>query len=97
MALRTQVVNLIRLDVLNDFDQVAAVCEIAVVEDKPRVLLLGVLVQVVNTAGVETARPAFDPVDVVPLVQKKLSQIASVLSRDSRNQGDALMALAHLI
>jgi hypothetical protein len=97
MALSAKVVNLIRLDFLNDFDQIAAICEIAVVENKPRVLFMGVLVKVIDPAGVETAGPAFDPVDVVSLGQKKLSQIAAVLSGNSGDQGDALMVLAHLI
>jgi len=83
MTLSTKVIDLIWLDVLNDFDQIAAVCEIAVVEDKSLVLFMGVLVQVINSVGVETAGPAFDPVDALSLGQKKLSQVAAVLSGDS--------------
>ena len=96
MTLSAKVINLIWLYVLDYLYQVAAVGETAVVEYKPRVLLMGVLVEVIDPAGIETAGTAFDSVDLVSLSKKKFSQVAFVLSGNARNQIDAFMALAHL-
>jgi hypothetical protein len=52
-----QVVDLIGLHLLNDPDQVGAVREIPVVEHQERVALMGVLIQVIDPAGVEAAGP----------------------------------------
>ena len=53
MALGAEIVDLIRLHLLNDPNQVGTVSEIAVVENEPRVTLMRVLIKVINTTGVE--------------------------------------------
>ena len=52
MALGTQVVDLIRLHLLDDPDQVGAVRQIAVVQGEPLIKLVRVLIQAVDPAGV---------------------------------------------
>ena len=57
MALGSKVINLIRLHLLNDPDQVGAVGEVAVVESELRGLtlrtrLVGVLIEMIDPAGV---------------------------------------------
>ena len=48
MALGTEVVDLIRLHLLNNPDQVGAVSEVAVVEHQARTTLMRVLIKVIN-------------------------------------------------
>ena len=70
MALGAEVVDLIGLHLLNDADQVAAVGEIAVVQHQARVAFVGVLVEVINAAGVEAAGSALDAMDLVSLFKQ---------------------------
>ena len=83
MALGTEVVDLIRLGLLDDPDQVGAVRQVAVVQHQPRVALVGVLIQVIDAAGVEAAGPPLDPVHRVALLQQEFGQIAAVLPGDA--------------
>jgi hypothetical protein len=92
MALSAEVVDLIRLHLLDDPDQVGAVGEIAVVEGEPGRLslltpLVRVLVEVIDPAGVEAARAPLDAVHLVALLQQQLRQVAAVLPRDASDQG----------
>ena len=67
MALGTEVINLIRLHLLDDPNQIGAVGEIAVVEHQPRITLMRILIQVINSCGVETARTPFDAMHLICL------------------------------
>ena len=55
MALRGEVVDLVRLAFLDDADQVRRIGEIAVVQDQPLVLDMGILIDVLDPLGVERA------------------------------------------
>ena len=48
MALCTKVVDLIRLNLLNDPNQIGAVGQIAVMQNQTRIRFMGILVKVVN-------------------------------------------------
>jgi len=48
-----QVVNLVRLHLLDDANEVAAVGQVAVVQHQIALRCMGVLVEVVDTVGVE--------------------------------------------
>lgn len=74
MALGAEVVNHIRLHLLDDPDQVGAVGEVAVVEGELRGLALlppfvGVLVEVIHPAGIERGAAPLDPMHLVTLLQ----------------------------
>jgi len=88
VALGPQVVDLVGLDLLDDLDQVAAVGQIAVMQEKAAIPFMGVLIQVIDSCGVEAAGPAFDAVHHIALLEKKLSEITAVLACDAANQGD---------
>ena len=60
-----QVVDFVRLHLLDDADQVGGVGEIAVVEDEVAVFHVRILVEVVDAVGVEERRAAFHAVDDV--------------------------------
>ena len=78
MALSTEVVDLIGLHLLNDPDQVGAICKVAVVKYQARITFVGILIKVINPAGVEAARAPLDAVHLVALLQQQLRQIAAV-------------------
>ena len=86
MALSPKVVDLIGLHLLNDADQIGAVGEVAVMKNQARISVMGVLIEVIDTTGVEAAGPALDPVHLVALLQQKLGQIAAILACDPSDQ-----------
>lgn len=87
MALSTKVVDLVRLLLLDDPDQVGAVGEIAVVQHQSRIALVRILIQVIDPSGVEAAGPALDPVHQIALLQQKLRQVTAVLACNACDQG----------
>ena len=70
VALGRQVVDLVRLDFLNEADEVRRVGQVPVVEEEPHVLFVRVLIEVVDAVGVELARSALEAVHLVAMVQK---------------------------
>ena len=87
MALGAEVINLIGLHLLDDPDEVGAVGKVAVVEHQARIAYMGILVEVVNPAGVEAAGTPLDPMNLVALLKQQLRQVAAVLPRDAGNEG----------
>ena len=90
MALGTEVIDLIGLHLLNDPDQVGAIGEVAVVENQAGISFMRVLVEVINSTGIETARAALESMHLVTLLQQQLRQVAAVLPGDTGNQGGFL-------
>lgn len=48
--------------------------------------LMRILVEVIDTVGVEGGSAPLDPVDFVPLTEQELCQVSAVLSGHSSNQ-----------
>ena len=71
MAL-AEVVDLIRLHLLDDPNQIGAVGEVAVMKHQARVTFVGILVEMIDPAGVEAARAPFDPMHLITLFQQQL-------------------------
>jgi hypothetical protein len=99
VALRGQVVNLVRLHQLNDADQVGRIGEIAVVQEQLDAALVRILVQVIDAIGVERRRAPLDAVNLVALPEQELRKIRTVLAGNSSNQrllGHVVISCARL-
>lgn len=64
-----QVVDLVRLHLLDDADQVGGVGQVAVMEDQVAVLHVRVLIEMVDTVGIEDRRAALHAMDDVAFFQ----------------------------
>ena len=82
MALRGEIVDLVRLGLLDDADQVGRIGHVAVVQEEPRALLVRVLVEMIDALGVERRGAALDAVDHIALGQQELGEIGAVLAGD---------------
>jgi hypothetical protein len=80
MALGCQVVDLIRLDLLENTDQVGGIGQISIMKDKVSVVHMGVLIQVVDAVGVEQGSPALDAVDFIAFFKEEFGQVGAVLA-----------------
>ena len=63
MALRGEVVDLVRLHLLNDANQISAVGQVAIVQDELAVIDMRVSVQMINAVSVEQRAAPLDAVD----------------------------------
>ena len=81
MALCSQVIDLVGLDLAHQTDQTGGIGQVAVVQGD-RVLLD----QVVDTSGVGDGSTADNAVDFIPLLQQELCQIGTILTSDTGNQ-----------
>lgn len=75
MALRTEVVNLIRSDVENQVCQALTVRQIAVVKKQPRTTQMRVLIDVIYSACVKRAGSPYKAVHYVSFIQQEFRQI----------------------
>jgi hypothetical protein len=85
MALGTQVVDLGRLNIVNEICHLSGDREISIMEMKPDLWRMRVMVDMINAVGVKSAGTADKPVDLIAFVQKKLSQVAAILACNARN------------
>ena len=84
MTLGAEVINLIRLHLLDDPNQIGAVCEVAVVKHQARSIFVRVLIEMIDPAGIEAARSPLDTMHLITLLQQQLRQIAAVLASYAR-------------
>ena len=70
MALGAEVVDLARIDVLHQSHQTGGVGEIAIMELESDTPIMGVLIDVINPAGVETGGAPDNAVDLVTFLEE---------------------------
>src|ERR1700733_8221842 len=86
MALCSQVVDFVGLRLLHDVDQARGVSHIPIVEHQPALFLMWILIEMVNTIGVQQRTTALDAVYFISLVEKELREICAILTGDSSYQ-----------
>jgi hypothetical protein len=79
VAHRREVVDLVRLHLLDDPDQVRRIREVAVVQHEALMIDVRVLVEVVDAVGVEERSASLDAVHLVALVKEELRKVGAVL------------------
>jgi len=86
VALRREIVNFGRLDLLHNPDEIGGVRQVAVMQRKLLVFDMRVLVDVFDPPGVEGGRPPLHAVNFIALVEQQLCQIGPVLPGHTRDQ-----------
>ena len=87
IALSTEVVAFIKLQLLDDTDQLGAVGEVTVMQGEARVVLVGILIEVIGLIEVEATNSSLAPVLGALNLQRRLGQIDLVLPGDSGDGG----------
>src|SRR5690606_27013860 len=88
VALRREIVDLRRLDLLDDADEVRGVGKVAVMKVEGRARLMEIVIEMIDPPGVERRRPPFDAVDLVSFAEKKVRKIRAVLAGRAEDQCD---------
>ena len=86
VALRTQVIDLIWIDLIHDVAQRRRVREIAVMQRKIDAANMGVVVELIDPVGIEEARASDNAVHLVALSQQKPNEIGPILPRHASDQ-----------
>lgn len=92
MALRRQVIDLVRLRLVHQPRQAPPVRHVAVMQEEPHPRRVRVLIEVVDALRVEARGTPDQSMHLIPLLQQQLGQIRPVLTRDARDKRD----FAHL-
>jgi hypothetical protein len=79
VTLRTQIVNLIWLHLLDDMEQVAGVGQVAIMQHKIALADVWVLVQVVDAVRVEEGAAPPDAVNLISFAQKEFREVGPIL------------------
>jgi hypothetical protein len=88
MALGAKIIDFVRLDVLQDTRQVRTVGQIPVVQLKPRVIDMGIGVDMVDALRVEQRRAPLDTMNLIPFREQKFSKVGAILSRDTSDKSN---------
>jgi hypothetical protein len=80
MALRAEVINFVRLQLVEKLHKVDRIAEVAVVEEHSNAIHVGISVQVIDARGVKCAGAANDPVNFIALLKQQIGQITAVLT-----------------
>lgn len=73
MRLGPKMIDLVRLYVVNQVCQLLPVGQISIMQEKPCAGLMGILIDMVNSVGIEGAGAADKAVDFIALGQQELS------------------------
>jgi hypothetical protein len=80
VALGSEVVNLVRTELIKERGERAGVCEVGIVQKEVSAGLVDILVDVIEPFTVEAGGTAFQAVDLVALSEEKLREIGAVLA-----------------
>ncbi len=86
MTLGSKVINLVRLQVVDELHEVHAVGKVAIVKEQADTVDVRVRVDVVDAGGVEGARAADDSMNLVAFVKQEVGKIGSILPGDTRDE-----------
>ncbi len=87
VALGSEIVDLVGLDLLHDPQQVGGVGQITIMQVQLDSVGVWILIKMLQPPGIERRRTAFDAMDDIALRQQQLGQIGTILSGHTCNQG----------
>jgi hypothetical protein len=80
MALRRQVVDLIRLRLLHNVNQARGAGHIPIVKHQPALFFMRILIEMADAIDIQRRTATLDAVDVISLIEKKLRGVRVVLA-----------------
>ena len=86
MALRREVVDLMRLHLLHKSRETIRISEVAIVQMQSLLGDMRILIEVVDASCVEGRTATDDAVHVIALRQEQLSEVAPVLTSNARDE-----------
>jgi hypothetical protein len=75
-----KIIDFIRLDLLDDADDIGGISQITVVKCKTHIALVLILVKVINSLSVERRSTTLNPMNFVGLFEQEFGKVRSVLA-----------------
>ena len=85
MRLGGKVEDFVRLNLLDDTDQVGRVGKVTIMENEVAMSNGWILLEKVDAVGAEKRGPALDPVDDVALLEQEFGQVCTILAGNPSN------------
>lgn len=89
MALCRKIIDLVRLHLLHDADQIGGVGEVTVMQNQLAIILVRVLIEMIDTLGVEERRPAFDTVHRIAFPDEEVGEVSTILAGNAGDERDS--------
>src|SRR6266513_1307789 len=86
MAFLWEMINLVRLQIIEQFHQIKGISQIDVMQKKSNDVNVRIDIKMIDTRGVEGARPSNYSVHLVAFFQQQVGQITSILAGDPGDQ-----------
>src|SRR5262249_17955669 len=86
MALGAKVINLVRLQAIEQLDQIHGISQVAVVEKETDAVDVRVLVKMIDPRGIKGAGAPDNSVNLVALRKQEVRQIGSILAGNPGDQ-----------
>ena len=86
VRLRTEIVDFVGLEVIEELHHLHGVGEVAIVEVELYTVHMRIAVEMVDTARVKGRGAADNAVNLVAFAEQKLGEIGAVLTRDTGNE-----------
>ena len=77
-----EMVNFVRLQVVNQLHQIHRIAQVAVVQEHPDAVDMRIGIKVIDARRVERAGAANDAVDFVTFFEEEISEVAAILPGD---------------
>ena len=87
VALCGEIVNFVRLNLLDDANEVRRIGEVAIMQEKANAGLMRVMIQMIDTIGVDQRRPPLHAMHDIVFGKEKLGEERAVLPGDAGDQG----------
>jgi len=88
VALGGEIVDLVGLRLLHEADEIGGVGHVAIVQPERHALLVRIVIEMIDTLGVERRGATLDAVDVVALADQELGEIGAVLAGHPGDERD---------
>ena len=88
MALGGEIVDFVRLGLLDDADQIGRIGHVAVVEEERHAGFMRIMEQMIDPFRVERGGAPFGAVDRIAFGEEKFGKIGAVLPGDSCDESD---------
>ena len=79
MGLRTQIVDLIGLNLVDQTIEVSGVCQVAVMQAQGSPFLVRIRIDVIKAIGIKGRGPADDAMNLVPFGKQELGKVGTIL------------------
>ena len=99
MALRGEIVDLVRLGLLDKANEIRGIGHIAIVKPEPHICLMGIAIEMIDASCIERRRAALDSVDGVAFIEQEFCEVSAVLASDAGDESNPTFAgpgIAHV-